>query len=332
MDRQEFLDSVCSRVWDKSLQPKDKPRLPERMLALKIMLQRLKKESDMVIGGKKINYFGIDDVEQVIAECEWLFRILIQPSITSAEMLETKVFNPKLGALEAKDRIFPDYRAVAKLHVRIVNMDIPEENQEFEWLDDGDDLTKAGSFVVKYFYLKFAHVSGEGDLEPLDSKREGEQTASVAATQVLPSQQQASRAAEVPAKAPVRTPAPEKATPPMPITPSQPDGASDQTKRNRIDALVWLGGELPNSESNWMRGKIVPEITMFERRKAAGTLTAEESENYKDATGIRFIFDKITAEHRKQCGDSCPHIIVALTAIKTGGTIHDALQEAVKQS
>jgi hypothetical protein len=240
-------------------------------------------------------------------------NVVIIPS--GEELLKREVIEKKTTDSHDNVKISYTFYSVLKFNFTVVDGDNPIDFFNAYWIGEGMDTSdkgvqKAGTSAEKYFLMKLFKVGDKDDPDTLSVNVESTpKTQSMSATIGKGVEDENEQSGATPAEKPTE----------VPVAQIPPNGSADDAtlKKNQTDALVWFGEQLPPS-AGWFKGKIVPQLALWDMKAKKGTLSKEESE---PGTAVKWMFNQIAASHHNICGEECPHLSAAQLAVVLGGRI-----------
>lgn len=334
-NRIDWCEQIAERCWQGEGDGGERsPNVHERYNAMALEMGQLKDDATKPQGGKQIHYHSIDQIEAAVNRLQFKYRLHILPSTLESavtQVQQTASRKDRDGNVEIFGELNKPISSI-RVQVDVINIDNPGDRFAMEWCDDGDDATKAGSFVVKYAYMKLFHVNDGADEEQTDSKVGGRWQNQESTQQSQPSTQSKSATTTAPpAQTEVKSvavdqiPPNEKQTPSNGVVAAAPEVSDPATREEKIAALNWYSHNIPDAEidkAKWASNRITMELALFEKRKRDGKLSDREKQV---GDSFRYVFAAIKRLHTKpsNCGEDCQHWQPVAAVFKTGGKILD---------
>lgn len=140
-----WITEVRTQIWGHK-QGEPFVSLTDRLLAMQVELGRIAMDAEHYQGYK---YHSIQSIENHVNTLSAIYKVRITPTRVGSIVID----------------------GGARLHLKfIAYCDQTDQRWEWEWEDDGEDLTKAGSYAQKYGLMKFFHV-GDGQDPDAEAER-----------------------------------------------------------------------------------------------------------------------------------------------------------------
>lgn len=292
-------------------------------------------EAPQVMGGYKFTSHGsvIGHLRHELTSR----NVVILPSgeeLVRLEVTEKRTPTYQNGQI-ISEKISFSYHSAIKYKFTVIDGDNPIDRFEGYWFGEGIDtgdkgFQKAGTSAEKYYLMKLFKIGDKDDPDGISVEGEA-RTQSQSATMNKPG----TPTPYVPPSSPNTTSAPATLTSQamksngeleklavdagLKPDPHQTELSPEELK-NRLDALVWFGEQLPPT-TGWFKGKVTALVGLWEAKNKTNTLTPEEKAS---GSGLQNVFNQIAEAHKVICGsDKCEHIIVPKLAFLYGGRITD---------
>lgn len=258
-------------------------------------------------------------------------NVVIRPS--GEELLKSTAIEKKSVVMQNNqpvEKTSYNFHSIVKFNFTVVNGDDPLDFFVDSWIGEGMDtgdkgIQKAGTSAEKYYLMKLFKVGDKDDPDAIDT----DGTTRVESQSAVMNNKPNSPTPYVPSLTPPAITGQamqsngelEKLVQDAGL--STPDTnqseLSPEELKNRLDALVWFGEQLPPS-TGWFKGKVTALVGLWEAKNKTNTLTPEEK---AAGSGLQHVFNQIAAVHMTTCGDKCDHILVPKLAFLMGGRITD---------
>jgi len=251
-------------------------------------------------------------------------NVVIRPS--GEELLKFQIIEKKKVGSNNQEYITYTFHSIIKYKFTVVDGDNLSDFFEDNWIGEGMDtadkgIQKAGTSAEKYYLMKLFKIGDRDDPDGISI--DGADGSSSVKSESATIGKQEVRAAGTPGafsrRAVEETKQQELVNVPAEGTPTSNGSESPETVKNKIEALVWFGEQLP-ATSGWFRGKTVALVTLWDNKSKKGSLTPEEKEA---GSAVNYIFGQIADAHLKHCGKECEHMQAAQLAVILGGKITD---------
>lgn len=249
--------------------------------------------------------------------------------IPSGEEVVRSVVTENIVRNDNGESVKRNVHTVIKFKFTVVNGDDPTDKFEAYWIGEGMDVSdkgaqKAGTSAEKYFLMKLFKV---GDKDDPDGATIEEPKTTSESAQLRPAGSPGAFSHRAVAETKAAQNELEKLAEQAGLnngkTETKPVEVSADDKKKQIDALVWLGEQLPPG-AGWFRGKIVPFIQLWESRQAQGKNVGDDA---LSTSGVDHVYRQIAAAHKEFCkpkeGEQCEHMLVPQMAILFNGRITD---------
>lgn len=253
-----YCTAIQAGVWAET---EKKPSLYERMLAISLDLQMLPKKGSMSLGGKPFAYHDIDDVMTFFAHAQLRYRVFIKTSHTLHDFT-------------------PNNKPYLVIAFSIYSIDQPDEYDNWTWVDDGEDFTKAAAFALKYGLLRH-FLSSDGQDEELAVARPNVQSRSASVSQDNKARNN-NRTAEPAVKV---------------------LDLNDEISKRKIAVLVEFNQQLPSPFGD---NYIDSMLSLYATRQKSNQLTPAMA---KASSPFAWVYLELEKMHKNQgqCGENCPH-------------------------